>query len=385
MADNKVRNNSPDVTQYHEQVDGMPGTMIPRAGRAGESLGFNHDQPNRVVGDPGEDGGGFTLDLEALAGTRKQFNSAAIRSEVAADPTKFYRGLAEAQKAPIKPKDPKMNTEQPASPSAESARSSDPAYRAALSPLPPIGAPGIENRPKHMPTEDLTGKLQELLAEEKAAAQQQEADRERLFEQKMAVAEAGRVEPIYYDGGHYPPPDNTMSPAVPARERDTSVSDSYVLQQLMAGMTQQRETINALVALQTEKSAVEDIAVEEAVKEPEANPYPQHGIPFLEGDKPQRPQYETYFEMPKMGTMSARYHAVVEGNDCLALIYDTRFEDGFQYLPPSLGEERVTVSVPKLNNSVFSCSSLGLHWSVGCMDVVILIKHSDLDKNTGGE
>ena len=79
--------------------------------------------------------------------------------------------------------------------------------------------------------------------------------------------------------------------------------------------------------------------------------------------------------MAKMGTMSARYHSVVEGQDCIALIYDTRFEDGFQYLPPNLAEEKIGVSVPKLNNTKYMCSSLGLHWSLGCLDVVILIKH----------
>ena len=132
-----------------------------------------------------------------------------------------------------------------------------------------------------------------------------------------------------------------------------------------------------MIALQTEKAAVvEDVVDEEpaAEKEPE---YAVPGIPFLEGDKPQRPNYEIYFEMPKMGTMAARYHAVVEGNDCLALIYDTRFEDGFQYLPPSLGEEQISVSVPKLSKTPYTCSSLGLHWTLGCMDVVILIKHSN--------
>lgn len=99
-------------------------------------------------------------------------------------------------------------------------------------------------------------------------------------------------------------------------------------------------------------------------------------IPFLTGVKPERPQYETYFEMPKLGTMSARYHVVVPGRDCLALIYDTRFEDGFQYLPPNLGEEIITVSVPKLKKA-YQCSSLGLHWTLGCLDVVMLLMHKE--------
>jgi len=143
-------------------------------------------------------------------------------------------------------------------------------------------------------------------------------------------------------------------------------------------MAQQRETINALVAMQTEKSAVaEDIAEEAMAEAPENAIMYHHGVPFLEGDKPQKPQYETYFEMSKMGTMAARYHAVIDGQDCVALVYDTRFEDGFQYLPPNLGEEKIKVSVPKLNNAAYTCSSLGLHWTLGCMDVVILIKHAE--------
>jgi hypothetical protein len=58
----------------------------------------------------------------------------------------------------------------------------------------------------------------------------------------------------------------------------------------------------------------------------------------------------------------------------MALVYDTRFEDGFQYLPPNLGAEEVQVSVPKLGDAVYTCTSLGLHWTLGCLDIVILIK-----------
>jgi len=368
--DNSVRNNSPDVTQYHEGVAGMPGTMIPRAGHEGSSQGFNANNPNKVVVDPDQKGGGFELDLDALTDTKKKFNSAAVRAGVMSDPAQFYQGLAAAQKKPTPPiqKETNMHTD----PSGHPKETVKP-----LQPLPPL--PPVNPQPSQSAaTEDLTGKLQELLAVEKARAQETADEQEDIFARKQAEAEAARVEPIYYDGGHYPPPLQNSFPPSP-------VQMASQVQQLMAGMTQQRETINALVALhasneRAEKSAeCEDIVVEEAAKEPEPEPelYPPHGIPFLEGAKPQRPQYETYFEMPKMGTMAARYHAVVEGNDCLALIYDTRFEDGFQYLPPSLGEERISVSVPKLNKTPYTCSSLGLHWTLGCMDVVILIKHSE--------
>jgi hypothetical protein len=221
-----------------------------------------------------------------------------------------------------------------------------------LSPLPPLdSSPEVK-------AGQLDGSLRRLLEEEKLkATQQQSSD----YQRRVLVQELDK----------YQAEQLSASPALHSQ-----------LQQLMAGMAQQRETINALVALQTEKFAVaEDIAEGdrnlEEKKAPEDTCMYPHGIFFLEGDKPQKPQYETYFEMSKMGTMAARYHAVIAGQDCVALVYDTRFEDGFQYLPPNLGEERITVSVPKLNNAVYTCSSLGLHWTLGCMDVVILIKHAE--------
>ena len=364
MADKTIRNNSPDETKYHEGVEGMPGTMIPRAGHEGSSRGISHDIAGQVVVDPGEPGGGFTLDMGALSGTKEKFNSAAVRNDVLEDPQAFYRGLAKAQKEPKPPikKEPKMETDPSGHPMENATSTPQP-----LQPLPPISS--VEGLADH------TNALEKLLQEEKAKAEARALAGQSNFDSKMAAAEAAKVAPAaptYYDGGHYPAP-----PTVPIAPRDTSPNDSYLLQQLMAGMAQQRETINGLIALQTEKAAVvEDVVDEEPALE-KAVEYAVPGIPFLEGAKPQRPNYEIYFEMPKMGTMAARYHAVVEGNDCLALIYDTRFEDGFQYLPPSLGEEQISVSVPKLSKTPYTCSSLGLHWTLGCMDVVILIKHSD--------
>jgi len=140
---------------------------------------------------------------------------------------------------------------------------------------------------------------------------------------------------------------------------------------LLRQLNQQGAALNALIASRKEEIPEEK---EEVSPMPEITVATQ--IDFLT-PKPQRPQYETYFEMQKMGTMAARYHAVVPGQDCLALVYDTRFEDGFQYLPPNLGQEKITVSVPKLSSTPFNCSSLGLHWSIGCLDVIILIKHGE--------
>ena len=144
---------------------------------------------------------------------------------------------------------------------------------------------------------------------------------------------------------------------------------------LLSQLNQQGAAIKALLAKNS--TPIEPKKKEDSVLLPnEVCNKVETNIDFLT-DKPQRPQFEAYFEMEKMGTMAARYHAVVPGQDCLALIYDTRFEDGFQYLPPNLGQEKITVSVPKLSNSSYTCSSLGLHWTLGCLDVVILIKHGE--------
>jgi hypothetical protein len=374
MADTRIRNNSPDPTQYHEDVASMPGTMIPRAGISGESLGFNHNVPNRVIVDPGEDGGGFTLDMEALAGTRKKFNSAALRAEVAADPTAFYRGLAEAQNEPTPPQTP--NPKDNEMPKPDTPDRADP--QESLKQLPPI--PSLPDSS----IRDVTGPLEKMLLEEKEKAAMREVQDREQMEIQLRSAEATRVTPLdlqnlnqrpVYDGGYHPPP---FEP--PRSEPSVSPEANLQMVQMFQQMTQQRDAINALISAQTTKSvpAEKTAVVEDKVEEaPEAAAVFLHNIPFLAGDKPQRPQYETYFEMSKMGTMAARYHSVIEGSDCLALIYDTRFEDGFQYLPPSLGEERITVSIPKLDNAVYTCSSLGLHWTLGCMDVVILIKHEE--------
>ncbi len=147
--------------------------------------------------------------------------------------------------------------------------------------------------------------------------------------------------------------------------------DSGVVLQLM----KQTELINSLVARvnQIERPVPQSIA--EAAEEKAAiDPFACLNIPFLTGEKPQKPQYEVYFEMGKLGTMAARYHAVVPGNQCLALIYDTRFEDGVQYLPPNLGEQEFQVTVTKPKPGKFVCLSFGVHWSLGCLDVAILVQ-----------
>jgi len=327
MADQGIRADTPDPTKYFPNR-GMPGTMIPRAGKEGESLGFDHNKPQKVVVDPGEAGGGFELDLSEIAKHKSTFNAAASKSSVVNDVSSFYREfsrrLNQPELAPVKEKIMSESTK----PTSEKP--------IPLQPLPAI--PMLEQ------------------------PQVQEVDR-LLAEQAKKAAELK----AQYFSAPVAPPQINWEPTY-ADSRNNQLRDQQ--------MAQQTNLINALIERVNQLSmpVVEKRAeplVEETSK---VNEFASLQIPFLSGEKAVRPEYETYFEMSRMGTMAARYHAVIAGQSCLALVYDTRFVDGFQYLPPNLGEERIVVSIPKLKQT-YSCSSLGLHWSLGCLDVVILILH----------
>jgi hypothetical protein len=338
MADTSIRTNSPDPTKYHPNVGGMPGTMLPRSGSDGQSLGFDHNRPQIVIVDPGELGGGFTLDMSSLSKLKQNFNSAAIRKEVASDVSSFYREISQRMinepKAPAAPTIPSIQKAQVV-----------PEPLKPLSSLPPVSVVQEIESP-----ESISLQIDTLLQEEfnKASALRQQFN----------------------------------NPTAPVQPQPSS--PSLEAQQLRLQVAQQTAMINSMVSrlnMLTDKAVVPETKPVEPVTPPVdvdailSKAFQGLQIPFFNSDKPERPQYETYFEMAKMGTMAARYHAVILGQDCLALVYDTRFADGFQYLPPNLGEELITVSVPKLKEANCVCSSLGLHWTLGCLDVVILIRH----------
>lgn len=333
MADNSVRSNTPDPTRYHTNQSGMTGTMIPRSGMDGQSLGFDPNQPQTVIVDPGVEGGGFILDLKAASSSNPQFNAEARRSNVINDVHSFYKGLSQ-QVVEINEKithnEKELLVDEPLKPLNFSALSNDFEKEVIEAPQ-----PRIENNP----TIKLAEEIQNLLQAELPRVQNTRAQ---VANRRLAV-EASVA----------------------------SISAGTTSQQ----MTDQTNLLNALVGRVNRLSSA-SITENKEMPDSVQAAFSKLQIPFFSGVKPERPQYEVYFEMAKLGTMSARYHAVVASDACVALVYDTRFEDGFQYLPPNLGEEQITVSVPKTKET-YSCSSLGLHWSLGCLDVVILIRYKE--------
>jgi hypothetical protein len=163
--------------------------------------------------------------------------------------------------------------------------------------------------------------------------------------------------------------------AAPATEVAPS-APSTEASQLSEMLVEQGQVLSSLMtqveALQT---PVQDTtSSEQAEEETEALETEILGMHFLGMDAPIKPQKEIYFEMPQAGTMGARYHDVVEGSNCIALVYDTRYEDGYQWIPPALGDTKIHMTLPR-ENKTYVCSSLGVHFHIGVLDVVVLFKH----------
>lgn len=326
MNKTTVRNNSPDPTKYHSGIGDMPGTMIPRSDKDGQSLAFDANKPQVVVVDPGEEGGGFMVDFSEFSLQKSKFNKAASKKGVSDNPTSFLKDMSEHMTLPA-------HVETPVTVKPFSSDS-----------LKPISA---------FPSANVESFVSSEVEKDKDIHTRLQIEAEHLDQaaKRTSYQETG---PSFSEICSYLDRQSSVLAMLGDAVNKLSDKDSNT------------DPKSPVVIMEKDEEETQEKKIDVDTK-----------IPFLTA-KPQKPQYETYFEMEKMGTMAARYHAVVPGQDCIALIYDTRFEDGFQYLPPSLADEKITVSVPKLNNAVFKCSSLGLHWSLGCLDVVILIKHEDV-------
>ena len=99
-------------------------------------------------------------------------------------------------------------------------------------------------------------------------------------------------------------------------------------------------------------------------------------MPFVTGPLPHKAKHQVFFEFEGIGKQSARYHDVIESDHCVALVYDTRYEDGTQYLPPDLGDKQIRLHVPHLKKT-FTVSSMGFTYACGVLDHIVLVKHDE--------
>lgn len=106
-------------------------------------------------------------------------------------------------------------------------------------------------------------------------------------------------------------------------------------------------------------------------------------LKFVTGPLPHKAKRQVVFEIPGAGKNLAKFHDVIDGGGCVTLVYDTRYEDGYQYVPPELGAETVITMHVKTGRDnktgkdimkTFQVASMGLHYSFGVFDHIVLVK-----------
>jgi len=97
-------------------------------------------------------------------------------------------------------------------------------------------------------------------------------------------------------------------------------------------------------------------------------------LPFVTGPLGNKAKRRVFLEIPGAGKHSGHFHDIIESEHCVALVYDTRYEDGTQYLPPDMGDTQLKLHVPD-KKITYTVSSMGFHYSFGVFDQIVLVKH----------
>jgi|TARA_R110000824_G_scaffold82768_15_gene207514 hypothetical protein len=308
-----VTAHTPDDTAYHPGLNAY-GTTIPRANKEGGSRGFDPHKPGVVIVDPDMEDGNLEVDFSKF-GEIADFNNK-IQRAVGDSPNADSAFKAYSDIA------------------GELTGSKDETSSSAPSSSTPKKEPNSVNRPKlRKPTplvrtapvmQETTQGNEHELQTQAALAEQAEMIRQ-LSSELSKLREVREV---------VPPAAPPVAEAIPPVEDEP------------------------------EEEVGVDLAQDHL------------GMPFLGLSAPLKPQKEIYFEMPQAGTMGARYHEVIEGGNCIALVYDTRYEEGYQWIPPSLGDSKIKMTLPR-ENKTYTCSSVGIQFHIGVLDVVVLFKHDD--------
>ena len=96
-------------------------------------------------------------------------------------------------------------------------------------------------------------------------------------------------------------------------------------------------------------------------------------IAYVNGPLPQKPKTQVIFDFGQLGKTRAVYHEVIETEHSLVLVYDTRYEEGVQSMPPDRGEQPFKVIVPG-SKKEYWVTSFGLNHSLGVFDQIVLVR-----------
>ena len=318
---NGMEVHTPDPTAYHPGHTAY-GTTLPSSKKDGGSLGFDPHKPGLVIVDPDMEDGNKVVDYAKFAQHQERFN-AKINEVGEGDAESTFRAIVEAA-ADIEKFE---EAERLAAVLPESSRSI-PKGKTVMATDRITLSPGLAEKVNHPPaaSSDISSGVSQQLATQTEVLSQM----------------AGILANL-----HSPP---------------------------------QVDRVSSAVDVQTVSQVKEEVH-EEEIRNKVISGFETLEMSFVNGPLPIKPKKEVYFEMPNMGTMAARYHEIQDGGTCLALIYDTRYEDGYQFMPPSLGDVKIKMTVPK-ENKIYYCSSVGIHFNCGVLDIVVLFKHTQEDNST---
>lgn len=167
-------------------------------------------------------------------------------------------------------------------------------------------------------------------------------------------------------------------PAVNTPPRRAAALDEYEEQQAQPQHAEQPQPQSLL-----RQQRIQEVLAPEPINEGLITGFETLQIPFLVGPRPEKAKQRVVFEFPHTGRQSGVYHAMVDSPNCVILVYDTRYEDGQQYMPPDCGDEVIKLTAmgaPKSKPQEFWVSSQDLHFSLGTLDFIVLIKSQPKDE-----
>lgn len=99
------------------------------------------------------------------------------------------------------------------------------------------------------------------------------------------------------------------------------------------------------------------------------------GLSYLT-EEPVKPTRQVFFNLgPIGGKLSVSYHAVIETNSCLVLVYDQRYESGMQYIPPKADFDNpipLKVTLPD-SDKTYEVLSFDFNFVLGPLEICVLI------------
>lgn len=347
-TDVKLAANMPtDRTVYHDaSAYGLgSGKIIPKArgnNEDGRSSGIDHNKPVKVVVDPGQ-ASGFSLDMTKLPLEVKDKIIRKVMNDKTLTSTEQRFQAIGAEIARLE----RETTESEDKPSTMTQAKKASFTQPVLNVAPPVL--GFANPPQvaKLMTTNTFGSPQHILA-------------------------AGGLSPSFASVAPLTPSETELNYLRQLEETNT-ILNQYVASHraLQQENTALQEQVAQLQQLRQEYQNLYDAYI--AIKDQDLVKSESAAFELIPGieNTPKPAREKVVFSSPNLGMFATSYHAVLQQNDVLVLIYDSRFEYGTQYLPPVIEGQEIEVAIVSTQQKL-RVQSLGLNIQLGFLDIAIL-------------